>query len=86
MTVSCSGIDSCIISADQVDLGNICYHVGMSCYWCVMLLCRGQIVALLGDTLGAKLPECMPIFVDRLRNEITRLTAVRALSQIARYM
>ena len=37
-----------------------------------------------GDTLGAKLPECMPIFVDRLRNEITRLTAVRALSQIAR--
>ena len=50
------------------------------------LLCRGQIVALLGDTLGAKLPECMPIFVDRLRNEITRLTAVRALSQIARYM
>ena len=63
-----------------------CYHVGMSYYWCIMLLCRGQIVALLGDTLGAKLPECMPIFVDRLRNEITRLTAVRALSQIARYM
>jgi len=52
---------------------------------CTLPVHRGQIVALMGDTLGDKLPECMPIFVDRLRNEITRLTTVRSLSQIARW-
>ena len=46
---------------------------------------RGQIVASLGDALPDRLPECMPILVDRLRNEITRITAVRAISLIARY-
>ena len=48
------------------------------------ITCMGQVVASLGDTLTAKLPECMPIFVDRLRNEITRLTTVRAITQIAK--
>ena len=84
--VSCSGIDSCmdnpqLIKTLVIRLLHVWVATGVLC-----LLCRGQIVALLGDTLGPKLPECMPIFVDRLRNEITRLTAVRALSQIARYM
>ena len=45
---------------------------------------RGNIIACMGDALVDRLPECMPIFVDRLRNEITRLTAVRAITQIAR--
>ncbi len=48
------------------------------------ITCMGQVVASMGDTLVPKLSECMPIFVDRLRNEITRLTAVRAVTQIAK--
>ena len=55
----------------------------------VIIMCfshdtRGNIIACMGDALVDRLPECMPIFVDRLRNEITRLTAVRAITQIAR--
>ena len=37
----------------------------------------------MGDALSDKLSECLPIFVDRLRNEITRLTAVRAITLVA---
>lgn len=48
------------------------------------ITCMGNIIACMGDALVDRLPECMPIFVDRLRNEITRLTAVRAITQIAR--
>lgn len=48
------------------------------------ITCMGQVIAGMGDALGAQLPECMPIFVDRLRNEITRLTTVRAITQIAK--
>ena len=48
------------------------------------IICMGQVVASMGDTLVSQLSECMPIFVDRLRNEITRLTAVRAVTQIAK--
>ena len=40
----------------------------------------------MGDALEAELSECLPIFVDRLRNEITRLTAVRAVTLVARYV
>nr|CAG4640607.1 EOG090X00HY [Eulimnadia texana] len=45
--------------------------------------CMGHIVCHLGDHLADQLPTCMPIFLDRLRNEITRLTTVKALSKIA---
>ena len=48
------------------------------------ITCMGQVVASLGDSLGQQLPECMPIFVDRLRNEITRLTTVRAITLIVK--
>lgn len=48
------------------------------------ITCMGQVVASLGDALLPQLVECMPIFVDRLRNEITRLTAVRAVTQISK--
>lgn len=47
------------------------------------IVCMGQIIAVMGDTLQDELPSCLPIFVERLRNEITRLTTVRAITQIA---
>ncbi|XP_001606869.2 cullin-associated NEDD8-dissociated protein 1 [Nasonia vitripennis] len=47
------------------------------------IACMGQIIAHLGDTLEKELPTCLPIFLDRLRNEITRLTTVKALTCIA---
>ena len=45
--------------------------------------CMGQIVAHLGDSLQQQLGSCLPIFLDRLKNEITRLTAVKALILVA---
>eukprot|EP00096_Caligus_rogercresseyi_P003100 TRINITY_DN1567_c0_g1_i2.p1 TRINITY_DN1567_c0_g1~~TRINITY_DN1567_c0_g1_i2.p1 ORF type:complete len:1243 (+),score=465.99 TRINITY_DN1567_c0_g1_i2:109-3837(+) len=45
--------------------------------------CMGQILAHLGDNLRNELPSCLPIFSERLNNEITRLTAVKALTKIA---
>lgn len=46
---------------------------------------RGQIVANLGDALEHVLDTCLPLYVNRLKNEITRLTAVRAIHMISRY-
>jgi cullin-associated NEDD8-dissociated protein 1 len=46
--------------------------------------CMGQIIAHLGDQLKPELPVSLPIFLDRLKNEITRLTAVKALINIAK--
>ncbi|KAF2884604.1 hypothetical protein ILUMI_21568 [Ignelater luminosus] len=43
----------------------------------------GQIISNLGDSLQDELPVCLPIFLDRLKNEITRLTTVKALTKIA---
>jgi cullin-associated NEDD8-dissociated protein 1 len=37
----------------------------------------------LGDCLTSELRDCLPIFLERLKNEITRLTAVKALTMIA---
>lgn len=45
--------------------------------------CMGQIVCYLGDYLQSELPQCLPIFLDRLKNEITRLTTVKALTKVA---
>ena len=45
--------------------------------------CMGQLVSQLGDHLQTQLPVCLPILLDRLRNEITRLTTVKALTMIA---
>lgn len=47
------------------------------------IACMGQILAHLGDSLHEELPICLPIFLDRLRNEITRLTTVKALTCVA---
>lgn len=43
----------------------------------------GQIICNLGDCLHGELSICLPIFLDRLKNEITRLTTVKALTKIA---
>lgn len=45
--------------------------------------CMGQIIRNMGDSLSSELRECLPIFLERLKNEITRLTAVKALTMIA---
>eukprot|EP01105_Mastigella_eilhardi_P013724 TRINITY_DN3125_c0_g1_i5.p1 TRINITY_DN3125_c0_g1~~TRINITY_DN3125_c0_g1_i5.p1 ORF type:complete len:986 (-),score=291.67 TRINITY_DN3125_c0_g1_i5:67-3024(-) len=47
------------------------------------LYCVGTIIAVLGDELRADLPACLALLLDRLRNEITRLTAVKVLATIA---
>lgn len=45
--------------------------------------CMGQIICNLGDSLGPDLPGTLLIFLERLKNEITRLTTVKALTLIA---
>lgn len=47
------------------------------------IICMGQIISNLGDVLNAELVICLPIFLERLRNEVTRLSAVKALITIA---
>ncbi|XP_049880310.1 cullin-associated NEDD8-dissociated protein 1 [Pectinophora gossypiella] len=43
----------------------------------------GQLLCHFGDYLESELPVCLPIFLERLRNEITRLTTVKALTKVA---
>ncbi|KAM7401565.1 hypothetical protein PAMP_016872 [Pampus punctatissimus] len=45
--------------------------------------CMGHMVCHLGDYLGAELKGVLAIFLERLKNEITRLTAVRTITLIA---
>ncbi|XP_044205521.1 cullin-associated NEDD8-dissociated protein 2 [Thunnus albacares] len=45
--------------------------------------CMGHMVCHLGDHLGAELKGVLAIFLERLKNEITRLTAVRTITLIA---
>ncbi|KAK1900906.1 Cullin-associated NEDD8-dissociated protein 1 [Dissostichus eleginoides] len=45
--------------------------------------CMGHMVCHLGDHLGAELQGVLAIFLERLKNEITRLTAVRTLTLIS---
>lgn len=39
--------------------------------------CMSLVVSTFGDSLQRELPACLPILVDRMGNEITRLTAVK---------
>ena len=39
----------------------------------------GLVISTFGDQLGAELPSCLPVLVDRMGNEITRLTAVKVV-------
>ena len=41
------------------------------------------LLAHLGSYLQSEWPNCVPIFLERLKNEITRLTAVKALNLMA---
>ncbi|XP_037535620.1 cullin-associated NEDD8-dissociated protein 2 [Nematolebias whitei] len=45
--------------------------------------CMGHMVCHLGDHLGAELHGVLTIFLERLKNEITRLTAVRTITLIS---
>uniref|UniRef100_A0AAY4B4L5 TOG domain-containing protein n=1 Tax=Denticeps clupeoides TaxID=299321 RepID=A0AAY4B4L5_9TELE len=45
--------------------------------------CMGHIVSHLGDQLGADLQPTLQILLERLKNEITRLTAVKTLTTVA---
>ncbi|KAK1434531.1 hypothetical protein QVD17_00278 [Tagetes erecta] len=45
--------------------------------------CMGLVVSTFGDYLTTELPACLPVLVDRMGNEITRLTAVKAFAVIA---
>lgn len=47
------------------------------------ITCMGLVVSTFGDHLRAELPACLPVLVDRMGNEITRLTAVKAFAVIA---
>ncbi|XP_049718584.1 cullin-associated NEDD8-dissociated protein 2 isoform X3 [Elephas maximus indicus] len=46
--------------------------------------CMGHLVGHLGDRLGDDLEPTLLLLLDRLRNEITRLPAVKALTLVAR--
>ncbi|XP_036388110.1 cullin-associated NEDD8-dissociated protein 2 [Megalops cyprinoides] len=45
--------------------------------------CMGYIVCHLGDQLGGDLQPTLQIFLERLKNEITRLTTVKTLTLVA---
>ncbi|CAN0899465.1 Cullin-associated NEDD8-dissociated protein 1 [Linum grandiflorum] len=45
--------------------------------------CMGLVISRFGDSLRAELSACLPVLVDRMGNEITRLTAVKAFAVIA---
>ncbi|NXD66144.1 CAND1 protein, partial [Eolophus roseicapillus] len=45
--------------------------------------CMGQIIYNLGDHLSTDLQPTLKVFLERLKNEITRLTTVKALTLIA---
>ncbi|PQM40388.1 cullin-associated NEDD8-dissociated protein 1 [Prunus yedoensis var. nudiflora] len=40
--------------------------------------CMHLVVSTFGDNLDVELPVCLPVLVDRMGNEITQLTAVKA--------
>ncbi|KAK4792080.1 hypothetical protein SAY86_022515 [Trapa natans] len=45
--------------------------------------CMGLVISTFGDNLREELPTCLPVLVDRMGNEITRLIAVKAFAVIA---
>lgn len=82
-------IMSRLTNQDQ-DQVHSCSHEMFLCYCCYFLClpfvqevkecaisCMGLVVSTFGDNLGHRLPACLPVLVDRMGNEITRLTAVK---------
>ncbi|CAJ0629613.1 7962_t:CDS:10, partial [Entrophospora sp. SA101] len=47
------------------------------------IVCLGVLISQAGDNLKNELKICMPILLDRLRNEVTRLTTVKTFTSIA---
>jgi cullin-associated NEDD8-dissociated protein 1 len=47
------------------------------------IACMGQIKANIRDVLQVDLVFCLPIFMKRMRNEVTRISSVKALTMIA---
>lgn len=45
--------------------------------------CMGQIIANMGDFLVPQVQTCLPILMERLNNEVTRLSSVKAIYMIA---
>lgn len=45
--------------------------------------CMGHMVCYLGDHLGSELQGVLSIFLERLKNEITRLTAVKTITLVS---
>ena len=49
------------------------------------IVTMGKMVACLGDLVGAqRLSACLPVLLDRLKNETTRVTTLKVLSDIAK--
>ena len=49
----------------------------------LLIIFRSQIICYLGDLIPNELQSCWPILIERLKNEITRLTTVKAINMIA---
>ncbi|CAG8508691.1 1192_t:CDS:10, partial [Dentiscutata heterogama] len=47
------------------------------------IMCLGVLISQAGDNLQDELKVCMPILLERLRNEVTRLTTVKTFTNIA---
>ncbi|KAL6547795.1 Cullin-associated NEDD8-dissociated protein 1 [Orobanche hederae] len=47
------------------------------------ITCLGIVISTFGDHLRVELPSCLPVLVDYMGNERTRLTAVKAFAVIA---
>ncbi|KAL6549664.1 Cullin-associated NEDD8-dissociated protein 1 [Orobanche hederae] len=47
------------------------------------ITCLGLVISTFGDHLRVELPSCLPVLVDCMGNERTRLTAVKAFAVIA---
>ena len=45
--------------------------------------CMGLVLSHLGDACAAEVPAVLPILLERLRNEITRVTTVKTFQQLA---
>ena len=47
------------------------------------ITCMGQVISSFGDRLNQELKVSLKLLLDRLKNEITRLTCVKALTKVA---
>ncbi|CAG8499329.1 3773_t:CDS:10 [Diversispora eburnea] len=47
------------------------------------IMCLGVLISQTGDNLQEQLKTCMPLLLERLRNEVTRLTTVKTFKMIA---